>query len=86
VTRYTPELLAALKSVKQPYAKMTVDFVEFPSYLAVRTYENEIMSMSEGQKVSVMEYLHQLRIIAESLGFQFHFDGAKGDPPRGYRK
>jgi len=42
--------------------------------------------MSDGQRVSVMEYLHQLRSIANALGFEeFHFDGAKGDPPRGYR-
>jgi len=86
VTRFTPELLAALKTVKKPYAKMTVDFVEFPSYLAVRTYENEVMAMSDGQKVSVMEYLHELRKIANALGFdEFHFDGIQGDPPRGYR-
>lgn len=80
---FTPELLAALKSVKKPYAKLTVDFVEFPDYLAARTYENEVMSMSDGQQVSVLEYLHQLRAIAESFGIDFHFDGAKGDPPRG---
>ena len=86
MTKFTPELLAALKTVKKPYARMTVDFVEFPSYIAVRTYENEIMSMSDGQRVSVMEYLHELRKIANALGFEeFHFDGAKGDPPRGYR-
>ena len=82
MAKFTPEMLAALKSVKKPYATLTVDFVEFPAYLAARTYENEIMSMSDGQQVSVLEYLHQLRIIAESFGATFHFDGAKGDPPR----
>jgi len=82
MARFTPEILAALKSVKKPYATITVDFVEFPDYLAARTYENEIMSMSDGQQVSVLEYLHQLRGIVESFGIAFHFDGAKGDPPR----
>jgi hypothetical protein len=82
MTRFTPEILAALKSVKKPYGNFTVDFVEFPSYLAARTYENEVMAMSDGQQVSVLEYLHQLRGIAESFGVPFHFDGAKGDPPR----
>lgn len=84
MARFTPELLAALKSIKQPYG-FTVDFVEFPAYLAARTYENEIMSMSDGQRVSVMEYLHKLRMTAESLGFEFYFDGVQGDPPRSFR-
>jgi hypothetical protein len=79
---FTPEILAALRTVKKPYASLTVDFVEFPGYLAARTYENEVMSMSDGQQVSVLEYLHQLRAIVESFGVEFHFDGAKGDPPR----
>ena len=82
MARFTPEILAALKSVKKPYANLTVDFVEFPDYLAVRTYENEVMSMSDGQQVSVLEYLHQLRGIVESFNIAFHFDGAKGNPPR----
>jgi hypothetical protein len=82
MARFTPEILAAMKSVKKPYAKLTVDFVEFPDYLAARTYENEVMSMSDGQQVSILEYLHELRSIVESFGIAFHFDGAKGDPPR----
>ena len=85
MTKFTPEILAALKSVKKPYGNFTVDFVEFPSYLAARTYENEVMAMSDGQQVSVLEYLHQLRGIAEAFGVPFHFDGAKGDPPRNVR-
>ena len=85
MTKFTPEILAALKSVKKPYGNFTVDFVEFPSYLAARTYENEVMAMSDGQQVSVLEYLHQLRGIVEALGVPFHFDGAKGDPPRNVR-
>jgi hypothetical protein len=40
------------------------------------------MAMSDGQQVSVLEYLHQLRGIVEAFGVPFHFDGAKGDPPR----
>lgn len=83
VTKFTPELLAALKIIPQPYAKgMTVDFVEFPEYLAVRLYENEIMSLSDLQRVSVMEYLHLLRNTASLIGYDLHFDGVAGDPPR----
>lgn len=83
MAKFTPELLATLKSVKKPYSKgFTVDFVEFPDYIAVRTYENEVMSMSDIQRVSVLEYLHQLRNTAKFLGHDLHFDGIAGDPPR----
>lgn len=82
MAKFTPEILAAIRTVKKPYANLTVDFVEFPDYLAARTYENEVMSMTDGQQVSVLEYLHQLRNIIEPFGVKFHFDGAKGDPPR----
>lgn len=83
MAKFTPELLAYLKLIPKPYSKgLTVDFVEFPSYLAVRTYENEVMSMSDMQRVSVMEYLHKLRGAAQTLGYDLHFDGVQGDPPR----
>jgi hypothetical protein len=85
MVKFTPEILAALKSVKKPYANLTVDFVEFPDYLAARTYENEVMSMNDGQQVSVLEYLHRLRAVAKTFGVEFSFDGAKGDPPRRIR-
>jgi hypothetical protein len=41
--------------------------------------------MSDGQQVSVLEYLHRLRAIAKTFGVEFSFDGAKGDPPRRIR-
>jgi hypothetical protein len=82
--RYTKEMVAAVKSVKPPYSGLAIDLVEFPDYLAIRIYENQIMALPEGHKVSVLEYLHQLRGIVMSFGIEkVYFDGAKGDPPRG---
>lgn len=79
---YTREMSLAIKQIKPPYNGMVVDFVEFPDYVGIRVYENQIMSMSESQKVSVMEYLQLLRVTLESFGVKANFDGAKGDPPR----
>jgi hypothetical protein len=80
--RYTSEMMTAVRTVKPPYAGIAVDFVEFPDYIAIRIYENQIMALSDGQKVSVLEYLHQLRGILLSMGAtKVYFDGAKGDPP-----
>ena len=80
--KYTKEMHKAVQLLKPPYKGMIVDFVEYPDYLAVRVYENQIMAMSEGQKVSIMEYLQLLRTTIESFGVTCHFDGAAGDPPR----
>lgn len=80
--KFTQEMRAAVRAVKPPYAGIAIDFVEFPDYLAIRIYENQIMSLSDGQKVSVLEYLHKLRDILISFGAtKVFFDGIKGDPP-----
>lgn len=84
MAKYTKAMSEAVQRIKPPYRGMIVDIVEFPDYLAVRVYENQIMSMSEGQKVGVMEYLQLLRTTLESFGVVCHFDGAVGDPPRSF--
>lgn len=84
MSKYTKDMLIAVRSVKPPYPGLAIDFVEFPSYLAIRIYENQIMALPEGHKVSVLEYLHKLRQLLISMGAdKVYFDGAKGDPPRG---
>ena len=80
--KFTKEMSLAVHQIRPPYRGMIVDFVEFPNYIGIRIYENQIMSMSESQKVSVMEYLQLLRTTIESFGVPANFDGAKGDPPR----
>lgn len=82
--KYTKEMLIAVRTVKPPYPGLAIDFVEFPDYLAIRIYENQIMALPEGHKVSVLEYLHHLRDILLKMGAKkVYFDGAQGDPPRG---
>lgn len=72
----------AIRQIKVPYKGLIVDFVDMDKYLALRVYENQIMSMSSGQQLGVMEYLQLLRTTIESYGVTCHFEGAKGDPPR----
>ena len=76
--------MAAVRTVKPPYQGLAIDFVEFPDYIAIRIYENQIMALPEGHKVSVLEYLHKLREILVSMGAtKVYFDGVQGDPPKG---
>jgi hypothetical protein len=82
--KYTKDMLVVLKSIKPPYPGLAIDFVEYPNYLSIRIYENQILSLPEGHQVSVLEYLHKLRSTILSFGVdKVFFDGAKGDPPRG---
>lgn len=77
-------MLIAVRAIKPPYPGLAIDFVEFDDYLAIRIYENQIMALPEGHKVSVLEYLHKLRETLLSLGAKrVYFDGIQGDPPKG---
>lgn len=84
MVNYTNDMRKAVSLLKPPYKGLIIDIVEFPDYLALRVYENQIMSMSDIQKISVMEYLQLLRKTIESYGVICHFDGAVGDPPRSF--
>lgn len=82
--KFTKEMMLAVRTIKPPYPGLAIDFVEFPDYLAIRIYENQIMALPEGHKVSVLEYLHTLRETLIRLGAtKVYFDGVQGDPPRG---
>ena len=82
MAKLTPEMRKAVHQIKLPYRNLIVDFVDMDKYIALRVYENQIMAMSDMQRLSVMEYLQLVRTTIESYGVTCHFDGAKGDPPR----
>lgn len=82
MVKITKEMKIAAQQIKPPYKGLVVDLVEFPNYVGLRIYENQIMSMTDAQQYSVMEYLHTLRRTIESFNVECYFDGAKGDPPR----
>lgn len=74
-------VLNVLKDNRPPY-NIVVDIVETPNYIALRVYENEVMSLSSEKQLIVMEYLHKLRNIVMTFGINCHFQGVPGDPPR----
>jgi hypothetical protein len=71
-----------LKQMKPPYTGITIDIVENPSYVGLRVYENEIMSLSSDKQYGVMMHLHEMRKVLENFGYKCFFEGDKGDPPR----
>jgi hypothetical protein len=71
-----------LKEMKPPYTGIVIDITENPSYIGLRVYENQIMSLSDEKRYGVMMYLHEMRKVILQFGYKCFFEGAKGDPPR----
>ena len=71
-----------LKDMKSPYPNITIDITENPSYVGLRVYENEVMSLSDEKRYGVMMHLHEMRKVLLQFGYECYFEGAKGDPPR----
>ena len=76
-----PLLFKVIKDNKPPY-NIVVDIVEMPNHIALRVYENEVMSLSNEKQMIIMEYLIKLRDIVHKFGYQCDFQGVPGDPPR----
>lgn len=78
---YDPLVYKILKDNKPPY-NIVVDLVEMPNFIALRVYENEVMSLSNEKQMIVMEYLIKLKGIVEQFGYTCDIQGSRGDPPR----
>ena len=76
-----PLCIKMLKAMKAPYG-IVVDITENPSYIGLRVYENEVMSLSSDKQYGLMLYLHEMRKIVQQFGYKCFFEGEKGDPPR----
>lgn len=83
MTKYTPAIQKIFKTMKAPYPGFIVDVVEYPDYLALRVYKPNIEEFSEMQKVSLAEYLYQLRDAIKSEDVKCHIEGVENAPPSG---
>ena len=75
-------VIGILKQMKPPYDGIVVDIVETPSYVGLRVYENQVMSLSNDRQYGVMLHLHEMRKVLLNFGYKCFFQGEKGDPPR----
>jgi hypothetical protein len=74
--------ISILKQMKAPYPNIVIDITENPSYVGLRVYENEVMSLSDEKRYGIMIHLQEMRKVLETFGYKCFFEGAKGDPPR----
>ena len=75
-------VLGILKQMKPPYEDIVIDIVETNSYVGLRVYENQVMSLSNERQYGIMLHLHEMRKVLLNFGYKCFFQGAKGDPPR----
>jgi hypothetical protein len=72
------DIAKAIRQIKPPVKRLTVDVVTHPDYLGLRVYEDEIMEYDVTQRMNIMEYLLMLKKIVDSFGVRCEIEGAKG--------
>lgn len=80
MTKYTETVQRLFKTIRPPYPGFIVDAVEYPDYLALRVYKDNVESFSEPQKVALAEYLFKLQNAIRSE-CNCHIEGVEDAPP-----
>lgn len=78
---YTPDVQKVFKTMKPPLPGFIVDVIEYPQYLALRVYKDNVESYSEPQKVALSHYIYELEQAIRSCGVSVILDGVNGGPP-----
>lgn len=76
---YTPEVSAAIRSIPMP-VEMSVDIVDYGTYLGVRFYESEWKHLSEGERVKMAVYFQAIKKMLERGGVQSTLDPIYDEP------
>ena len=57
---YTPDVAAAIRAIPMP-VEMTVDIVDYETYLGIRFYESEWAYLSESERLKMAMYFEAVR-------------------------
>lgn len=76
---YTPEVSAAIRSVKMP-VEMTVDIVDFGSYIGIRFYESEWAHLSEGERLKMAMYFQAIKKMLKNANIESTLDPVYDTP------
>jgi hypothetical protein len=74
------DIAKAIRQLKPPVKKLTVDIVTHPDFLSLRIYEDEVMEYEINQRADIMQYLLLMREIVQSFGVRCEIDGDKNVP------
>lgn len=76
---YTPEVSAAIRSIPMP-VEMTVDIVDYDSFLGIRFYESEWAHLSESERLKMGMYFEAVRKMLERGGVRSTLDPVYDKP------
>ena len=76
---YTPEVSAAIRSIPMP-VEMTVDIVDYGTYLGIRFYESEWAHLSEGERIKMAMYFQAVKKMLERGGVRSTIDPVYDKP------
>lgn len=76
---YTPEVSAAIRSIPIP-VEMTVDIVDYGTYLGIRFYESEWAHLSESERMKMAIYFQAVKKMLERGGVSSTLDPVYDTP------
>ncbi len=79
MTKYNLTLQEIFNTTPQP-AGLVVDVIEYPHYLALVVYEDNLEEMSVDKKQQCSQYLTRLRNLMRLAGGRVEVEARKGKP------
>ena len=76
---YTKQMAKTVREVKPPFPGIVIDIAEYPDFLTIRMYEDNIMSFDVNQRVRITDYISLVKKVIESYGVRCEFEGVPGD-------
>jgi hypothetical protein len=76
---YNKNMAKAIRQIKKPFPGIVIDIAEYPEFLTIRMYEDNIMSFDINQRVLITDYISLVRKMIESYGVRCEFEGVPGD-------
>jgi hypothetical protein len=70
---YTPEVSSAIRSIPMP-VEMSVDIVDYGTYLGIRFYESEWAHLSEAERTKMAIYFQAVKKMLERGGVNSTLD------------
>ena len=80
MSKYSKDIAQALRNVKKPFPELKISVLEYPDFLQINVFENQIMGLDDNQRGAVFDYLIICRNVVQSYGVQCELGGLKGDP------
>lgn len=76
---YTPEMAKAVRSITKPSAKLMMDIVKYPEFLALRLYEDNFIQFEGLKKEMVIDYVSKVKKLIESYGVRCELEGVPSE-------